>query len=224
MTVLSQRASDSSSNVNALKADYLACFVLSSRQVQCCGNSVHLVGPLPGTRSALRSDTSWRCMAVSHLRSGAPGTVLHTFTFIDLPVYQQSTRILCTRIVCVWHPLLRGATFSVVLSSVMVYLTLANLRAIAATACASLSKPTLPSRRHSSSTHPTTCDRRVFVDEAATACSSLSKPTLPHSSSTCLCHDRHSLSTKISCTVSRVGSEGPRSVWGVWLARALAPP
>ena len=42
-----KRASDSSSAVNALKADYLACTVLPSRQVRCCGNSIHLVGPLP---------------------------------------------------------------------------------------------------------------------------------------------------------------------------------
>ena len=44
-----KRASDSSPNVHALKADYLACTVLPSRQVLCCGNSKHLVGPLPGS-------------------------------------------------------------------------------------------------------------------------------------------------------------------------------
>ena len=44
-----KRALDSSSIANALETDYLACFILPSHQVQCCGNNVHLVGPLPGS-------------------------------------------------------------------------------------------------------------------------------------------------------------------------------
>ena len=47
-TLHPKRAPDPSSAANALKVDYLVCTVLSSRQVQRCGNSMHLGGPCRG--------------------------------------------------------------------------------------------------------------------------------------------------------------------------------
>ena len=73
-TLHPKRAPDPSSAANALKVDYLVCTVLSSRQVQRCGNSMHLGGPCRGYLSP------WVSWVHPHLVQQAGSQLVHVST------------------------------------------------------------------------------------------------------------------------------------------------